>query len=192
MCPALPPPPPVTTAVPVDPTPGPDETVSEAHARATMAQAMVMGAVAPMQIVFYAQVTPSAMVAKDANAAPPPGNFMEEKQRKKGYRNLDIRYSADAHQMHFMPNVDGSYHNTLEYIAMVYDDQGTVVNGVVAKIPVNVDGPSYKKILTGGIGTIQTIAVPSKGKYFLRLGVHDINGNLVGALEIPSDAIKLP
>jgi len=37
----------------------------------------------------------------------------------------------------------------------------------------------------------QHIAIPAKGVYFLRLGVGDAADDLVGAMEIPVDRIKL-
>jgi hypothetical protein len=35
-----------------------------------------------------------------------------------------------------------------------------------------------------------TIAVPAKGNYFLHLGVRDVDGDHIGALEIAVDQVK--
>jgi hypothetical protein len=36
----------------------------------------------------------------------------------------------------------------------------------------------------------QEIAVPVKGNYFLRVGVHDLESDRIGALEIPVDQVR--
>jgi len=50
---------------------------------------------------------------------------------------------------------------------------------------------TYAKIMTGLLGTNQIIAVPEKGNYFLRLGVHDQDGNKIGATEVPIGEIQM-
>ena len=171
----------------------PGETVDEMKSRTTLENAMTMGAAPAQQILFYATVKPQPEVVKDQKGtAAARGNYMDEKLRKKGYRNYTIHYSIDARPMHFMPSVDGGYHDRLEYVAEVYDNQGQRLNGVIAKIPLDVDTPTYGRILKSGIGTDQVIAMPAKGMFFLRLGVHDVNGNLVGTLEIPTESITKP
>jgi len=174
----------------------PGETVDEMKSRTTVENAMKMGAAPAQEILFYARVTPQPEVVKDKkDTVAPQGNYMDEKLRKKGYRNYTIHYSIDARPMHFMPSVDGSYHNRLEYVAQVFDNQGARLNGVISKAGVDVDGPTYKRLLKSGLGAEQTIAMPAKGIFFLRLGVHDVNGNLMGTVEIPTEqitAVKTP
>lgn len=171
----------------------PGETVDEMKSRTTLENAMKMGAAPAQQILFYATVKPQPEVVKDKNGeVAAKGNYMDEKLRKKGYRNYTIHYSIDARPMHFMPGVDRSYHDRLEYVAEVYDNMGQSLNGVIAKISVDVDTPTYQRILKSGLGTDQVIAMPAKGMFFLRLGVHDVNGNLVGTLEIPTESMTKP
>jgi hypothetical protein len=50
---------------------------------------------------------------------------------------------------------------------------------------------TYARIMKGLLGTNQTIAVPDKGNYFLRLGVHDQEGDKVGAMEVPIGEVQL-
>jgi hypothetical protein len=44
-------------------------------------------------------------------------------------------------------------------------------------------------MLLSGLHAEQQIAVPVKGNYFLRVGVHDVPSDHIGALEIPVDEV---
>jgi hypothetical protein len=41
-----------------------------------------------------------------------------------------------------------------------------------------------------GVPFHQEISVPAKGDYYLRIGVHDLRGNRVGAVEVPVEAVR--
>lgn len=169
----------------------PGETSDEMRLRATVENAMKMGAAPSQQILFYARVTAQAEVVKDKkDTAAAPGNYMDEKMRAKGYRNYTIHYQVDGRPMHFMPNVDGTFHDKVEYVAEVFDNQGLRLNGVIAKASLDIDSPTYQRMMRSGFAYVQTIAMPAKGIFFLRLGVHDVNGNLMGTMEIPTESIK--
>jgi hypothetical protein len=45
-------------------------------------------------------------------------------------------------------------------------------------------------MLDNGLPVMQEIAVPAKGNYFLRIGVHDLGDDRVGALEIAVDEVR--
>jgi hypothetical protein len=49
----------------------------------------------------------------------------------------------------------------------------------------------YRELLVSGLQRKKQIAIPAKGNFFLRLGVHDKESDQVGALEIPVDRINL-
>ena len=44
-------------------------------------------------------------------------------------------------------------------------------------------------MLRGGANAHQEIAVPATGDYFLRIAVHDLASDRVGAIEIPTASI---
>ena len=157
----------------------------------SMESAMRMGAAAPRDIVFIADVTPSADVSKAKGDEPlAKDNFLAKQYRKDAYREYQIHYSLNAQQARFMPTPDESYHGRLEFVAVVYDNTGAVVNSKSAQVPIDVDQVTYAQMLQAGLGSVQTIAIPVKGNFFLRIGVHDMSGDRVGALEIPVDQIK--
>jgi hypothetical protein len=43
----------------------------------------------------------------------------------------------------------------------------------------------YQSMLDSGANLRQEIAVPAKGEYILRIGVHDLTTDHVGAIEVP-------
>jgi len=47
----------------------------------------------------------------------------------------------------------------------------------------------YRQLLAHGLQAQEQIAVPVKGNYFLRVGVHDVPSDHIGALEIPVDEV---
>ncbi|MEO8737532.1 MAG: VWA domain-containing protein, partial [Edaphobacter sp.] len=159
---------------------------------AVLEASMAMGAVAPTQLVFEANIEPAAQVTKDSGKEPAAkGNYLSEKLRKKGYRNYRVRYSIDASGLQLMPAPDlTSYHGRVQLVVMLYDDQGQRVNSGTVEFPIDLDKESYLRMEQSGLGASMTIAVPAKGIYFLRLGVRDMDTDRVGALEVPIDRIK--
>ena len=49
---------------------------------------------------------------------------------------------------------------------------------------------TYQKLLSTGLSVVQQVAVPVKGNYFLRIGLHDLGDDRVGALELAVDEVK--
>ncbi len=47
-----------------------------------------------------------------------------------------------------------------------------------------------KAVASHGIQYHQEISVPVKGSYYLRIGVHDLIGDRVGAVEIPVASVQ--
>jgi VWFA-related protein len=154
--------------------------------------AMKMGAAAPKDIIFLANVMPVAAVSKAKGEEPlPKDNFLDKRYRRSEYRDYQIHYSVNAQTLQLMPTPELNYHGHLEIVAVVYDDMGQVVNSKSSQVPIDVDSTEYQQMLRGGLGVDQSIAIPVKGNFFLRMGVYDVSGNKLGALEVPVDQIKL-
>lgn len=66
-----------------------------------------------------------------------------------------------------------------------------MVNSLQKTVSLDVEPATYRKLLATGLPIREEIAIPVKGNYFLRFGVHDEMGDQVGALEIPADQIRL-
>jgi VWFA-related protein len=158
----------------------------------TLSAAMMMGAPAPKDIIFLANVTPAVEVSKvKGDETLPKGNYLDKKYGRSGYRDYEIHYSVDTQTMQLTPTPDLNYHGRMELVVVVYDDMGQVVNSKATQVPLDVDEASYHHMMRSGLGVDQSIAIPVKGNYFLRMGVYDVSGNKIGTLEVPVDQIKL-
>jgi len=169
------------------PVPTPNGPVSPA-----MNAAMRMGAKSPRDVLFLADITPAAEVSKAKGDEPlAKDNFLDKKFRKQPYRDYQVHFSVNPDTLRLTPAPDLSYHGRVDFVVMVYDDLGQVVNSKVAHAPIDVDNSTYQQLMQGGLGVVESIAIPVKGNYFLRMGVHDISTDKTGALEVPVDQIKL-
>ena len=157
-------------------------------------QAMGLGAPAPSDVVFEATVNPDAEIAKDEAGAPaPPGNFLSESLRTQGYRTYGVRYAIRANQLSLIAAPGQTdYAEKLEVVTIVDDSLGHPVNSKRSVVTVNFNGPDDPRLQQVTVTADLTTQVPAKGDYFLRIGVHDLATDKVGALEIPVDRIALP
>lgn len=154
--------------------------------------AMSFGAVAPFQILFNAQIAPTPTTQKLKSAAQlPPGNYLSPKFRHDAYRNYSIHYSVDPQDLQFDQTTVGAYRDTIEFVAVVYDGYGAIVNSFVNTVPLEAGAADFARIQHTGVGIELPIVIPAKGDFYLRLGIHDLNSNRVGALEIPVSSIQL-
>lgn len=162
------------------------------HGKNGFAEAMNLGAVPPTEIVFTAKIEGSNRTTKvEKNTALPGGNFLRPEWRNKPFRNYTIQFQTDADRISLARGSDGRRHGRIEFVAIVYDQQAAVVNTLERTAVLDLDEAAYRQLLAQGMQVTQQIAIPAKGNYFLRLGVRDVDGDHLGALEIPVDQVKL-
>jgi VWFA-related protein len=154
--------------------------------------AMALGAIPPTEIVFAARLQPDMNTEKhNKNEALPPDNYLKPEWQHKPFRNYTIFYDADLHRARFTRTPDGVRHTSLEFVAVVYTADGEAVNSIIETAQLNLTADRYRELLVSGLQAKEEIAIPVKGNFFLRLGVHDKESDQVGALEIPVDQIRL-
>jgi hypothetical protein len=147
---------------------------------------MTRGSLQPTEILFRVGATSAA----GSDAILPPGSNPDPKAMKPPYRHITLNYNIDINGIQFDASTDGSYHGQFEYAAVVYDNSdGKVVNSSVMAAKPNVPLGVYQSMLDSGANLRQEIAVPAKGDYILRIGVHDLTTDHVGAIEIPASSI---
>jgi VWFA-related protein len=162
------------------------------HSKAGFEAAMGLGAIPPTEIVFSARLEPDANIAKvDKNAAMPQSNFLTPEWQHKPFRNYTVFYSADLHRVRFSRTPDGMRHASIEFAAVVHTGDGETVNSILETDTLDLTTDQYRELLVSGLQRKKQIAIPAKGNFFLRLGVHDKESDQVGALEIPVDRINL-
>jgi VWFA-related protein len=153
---------------------------------------MTMGQIPPTELILNASVKPSASPLKlEKGETMPDGDFMRDKFKHQPYREYDVLFATDVHGLQLPRSPDGLHHGGVEFVAVVYTDQGDVVNSFSVKISLNLREESYRALLQNGLGKKHSIAIPIKGNYVVRLGVHDLNSDRMGALEFPLSSVNL-
>jgi hypothetical protein len=154
--------------------------------------AMALGAVPPTELIFNASLAPSPEVEKlDKNQPLPPDNDLTPEFKDKPYREYSILYLADAHKLKLTQEAYGTRHGQVEFVAVVYGTNGSKVNSFQSSVELNLTPDHYRQMLEHGFVMRQVVASPVNGNYFLRLGLRDVVGDGIGAMEIPVDQLKL-
>jgi len=189
-------PPPSQMAPPVS-RPDPAGRVQLTHTglspdQAAFGGAMHLGAIDPAQIVFTAHVDVDPAVQKLSKAQPlPKDNFLDPKYKDHPFRVYKVFYRVGGDQLKLTVLPDGRHHGQLEAVTLLLDNQGTIVNSIITSVEMNLAPDTYAQVLSSGVEMLSQIAVPEKGSYFLRIGVHDKTSGKAGALEVSTSDIKI-
>jgi len=160
--------------------------------QAAFAAAMHLGAIDPGQIIFGAHVNVNPAVEKISKDQPlPKDNFLEAKYRDHPFRNYQVTYVVPGSQLQLALEANGLRKGSVELVTLVTDDKGTLVNSVISSVDMDVTPETYALLMSKGLQMPVTIAVPEKGTYFLRLGVHDRSTGKAGALEFSAGDVQI-
>jgi VWFA-related protein len=149
-----------------------------------MQTAMERGGLEPTQILFHVKVDPGA-----TDSAISAGNRAEPKGMKPPFRHLAVTYTIDVGGMTFERGGDGRYRANFEFGVMVYDADGKLVNTASKQVRPVLTAAAYQSMLKDGAVAHEVIDVPAHGEYWLRIGVHDLANDKVGALEVATSGI---
>jgi VWFA-related protein len=161
-------------------------------------RAMQFGSLPLDRIDFTLTATASDDIVRLKPGAPLPGeNFLTPLFRQDDYRNVHIQYRVDPHSLTFAQDSLGGYYDSLQFMAVVYRDDGVPVNSIQSNEQVQVSAGGFAGALNSAIAYDQTIAVPldgnpNPGNFFVRVGVAERPSGHVGTIEIPTEWIKLP
>ncbi len=162
----------------------------EKHPRGGFVAAMQLGAITPTEVVFTASLAMSDQVVKlDRETPLPADNYLEADYKNKPFRTYTVHIQADARALRLRRTPNGARQGTVETVTIVYDQTGDRVNSLITTAMLKLSEADYRKLLADGFQERQEIAVPVKGNYFLRVGVHDVASDRIGVLEIPVDAV---
>ncbi|MGA2535279.1 MAG: VWA domain-containing protein [Terracidiphilus sp.] len=163
---------------------------SEPAPYSAMHTAMVHGGPEATQILFEAIVRPSVAAEEPA---PYPHNQPSGKA-KGPYRRYNVHYKAHLDDIHCNPTPQGPLYCAVEFVTCVYDADGLLINTQVNDIKEMVKSDYFASLHRAGLHPEfqykQEISVPSQGEYYLRVGVHDLLTNHLGALELPVSAVS--
>jgi len=148
--------------------------------------AMMRGGPDPSELLFKVRVTPGEATTDKLDE----GGRPDPKRMKPPYFNYALDAVLDIHNVKMPLNADGSHQGSIEFVAIVYDAEGNLVNSATRVGHLTLPEERYAQLLERGLPFHQSIDVPQKGEYFLRFGVHDLASDRVGAVEIPIDALQ--
>ena len=150
--------------------------------------AMMYGGPDPTQILIKVRVLPAST---DTETTVAPRNVLNPESKVKGpYRRYAIDYAADPHDVRVAPQPDGTSLMGLQFVIYLYDQDGNLINVAEDKTHAELDTAGLASFRTHGIPWHQEISVPIKGTYYLRIGLHDVIGDRVGAIEVPIASVK--
>jgi VWFA-related protein len=160
------------------------------HPKGGFETTMQLGAIPPTEVIFTARLAIDDRVQKlDKNAPLPANNYLEADYKGKPFRTYTVQIHADASAFRVNREADGQRHGTVEFVTLVFDQHGNRVNSLLNTAVLNLSEDRYRQLLAKGLQAQEQIAVPVKGNYFLRVGVHDVPSDHIGALEIPVDEV---
>jgi VWFA-related protein len=151
--------------------------------------AMQHGGPDPTELIFVARVQPAST---DAETALVPGN-QAAKKTSGPYRRYAVLFAASPKDVTWTTAPDGAHTCSLEFMTMVYDSDGTLINAQFNGIHAAISDAKFASFQGGPMKYTQQISVPAKGEYYLRLGIRDGAADHVGTVELPVAAVaKLP
>jgi VWFA-related protein len=156
---------------------------------ATVKAAELSSAPPATQIPFYARVLPLPAQSEGVASGGRAGSRTElAKERSIRY---SVEYSIDPRGLWVQTSEDGLRHGHLEFIALVYDDEGKTINSDVKSVRATWNSSQFAAALQRGVRYHQEINVPAKGQCSLRVLVHDILTDRIGALDVPVAEVKI-
>jgi hypothetical protein len=156
---------------------------------ASLDRVMMRAAPTPTQILFTIRVLPASANTEqkiaEGNSLTPEGSSL-----KGAFRRYAIDFAVDQHSLAFTQSSDGQHHGAIEFLTAVYDQNGTLINRTGNNIHADLSSANFAHFEHTPLSFNQDISVPEKGAYFLRIAVHDLQNDHVGAIEIPVSAVK--
>jgi VWFA-related protein len=151
--------------------------------------AMQHGGPDPTELIFVARVQPAST---DAETTLAPGN-QAGKKTSGPYRRYAVTFAASPKDVVWATGPDGAHLSSLEFMTIVYDGDGALINGQFNGIHVAIPDAKFASFQSGPMKYVQQISIPAKGEYYLRIGIRDSTADHVGAVELPVAAVaKLP
>ncbi len=160
-------------------SPGNPQRAAAAYATAAMSR----GAPAPEDLLFKVRVLPASTATEATVAA---GNTLDPRAPLKGpFRRYDIDCVSLARELSLSAGPNGKRTGGVELVAYLYDPDGKLLNAVGRSVHFTVTPAEDKQFLQGILNLHLEIRAPLKRETYLRIGLHDLDSNRFGVVEIP-------
>jgi hypothetical protein len=155
-----------------------------------MRTAMAFGGPESTQILFNVSLRQSSPGEEPAVYA----NNQPSATIKGPFKRFNVHFKAHLDDILCNPTPQGPLFCAVEFVTRVFDPDGAVINAQVNDIKENVKPDYFATIHRTRqhpeLQYNQQISVPAKGDYSLRIGVHDLVSDHVGALEFPISSLS--
>jgi VWFA-related protein len=160
--------------------------ISPAASQQLMTAALEQGAPPLSEVLFKVRVQAAdASAASGAVGAGMAGAGAAGTGAVKGpVKRYAIDYGVPVHSLAFPAAEDGVRHGRLEFTVVAYDTDGKQVTSVDQSAFFDLNPTLYAQVLKFGIPMHQEIDLPV-GRMFVRVAVHDMTSDRVGAIEVP-------
>jgi hypothetical protein len=143
--------------------------------------------------------TPTEIFLKSAVFPAVEGNPLEAEAASHNLLAANIvgpfqRYTIDTiinpSDLTFEQGNDGKVIANFDVAVLVYSAQGALINHLVNQLHASATPQELQRDMQQGIQFHEEISVPAKGDYFLRIVVHDVATDKMGAVEVPIDNVS--
>ena len=153
-----------------------------------MRVAMMRGSPTPTEIIMKVAVLPTALSTQTEDT-PAPNNILSDKVHGP-FRRYSVSYAIEPADITFIRAADGKIHAAFELVIFVFNPAGGLVNRITTQLHIASPLDELKKNVANGIQYRQEISAPAKGEYFLRIVVHDLTHDRLGAVEVATSEVK--
>jgi hypothetical protein len=162
----------------------------ENHDPTLILKAMYHGVPGATQIMYKVRVLPTLDTAEDKVAPQNLANEPNQAASKPPYRRYSVDFAVVPNDISYTATPDGMHHVVVEFVTVVYQRDGLVVNRISTIVRASLDADQFKRVQQRGFPYHQEISVPVKGDYSIRTAVHDIRTNRIGATELPVAMVR--
>jgi hypothetical protein len=155
-----------------------------------MNAAMLFGTSPPTGLPFALTIHPSADTTEGESGDTPEIGSMDKRFRTSPYRVYKLQYLIDPKDLLLAARISNSFSEQLQFVAVVYTDNGIEVNSILTPGHIQGDAEARARMMKGPVVFDQEIAVPSKGFFYLRAGVHEFVSNHIGVIELPLSEVS--
>jgi hypothetical protein len=155
-------------------------------AQQQIAHAMLHGMPTPTGLIVKAFVGPASQPNEQRIAENNPAPLT----LKGPFQLFSVNYAASFNGLTYTKVSDDAFRIDVEFLAYLYDPNGALLNSTANTLHATLTRDQIRNSLKTGIPFHQTISVPAKGDYYLRIAVHDTPSNKLGVIEIPIDTVR--
>ncbi|MEZ2345722.1 VWA domain-containing protein [Terriglobus sp. RCC_193] len=159
-----------------------------AQASVAVRGAMALGTPVPTEIFLKSAVLP-AIAGDPEEVAAAPHNLLAANVVGP-FQRYTIDTIVNPTDLAFEHGEDDKVVASFDIAILVYSAQGILTNRLINQLHASATPQEFQKDMQQGVQFHEEISVPVKGEYFLRIVVHDVVTDKIGAVEVPIDNVR--